>query len=88
MFGAGTAKTSQQAANAAAEEEGRRSLAGEAVLHAWVEAVREHLEDVLPEQSAPGASDGELAAGLQLQVGCRGLLGLRTLAPLRQQHLL
>lgn len=42
--------------------------AGEAVLYGWIEAVREHLEDVLPEEAAPASLDGQIAAASRLEV--------------------
>jgi len=41
---------------------------GEAVLYGWIEAVREHLEDVLPEEAAPASLDGQIAAASRLEV--------------------
>ena len=45
--------------------------AGEAVLYGWIEAVREHLQDSIPDEAARASPDSEFAANVQLQVVCR-----------------
>lgn len=47
--------------------------AGQAVLYGWIEAVREHLQDSIPDEAAHATLDSEVAANLQLQVACQRL---------------